>query len=542
MQLRPYQEEFVDAVRHDFEQGHRRVMGVGATGMGKTIVTSDLMKREQGNCLFLADAQELVQQNARKFTEYSGEPCGVEMAEEAAIPGIDRVVVATSQSLFRRLDKYPEDYFNLIVVDECHRNSMGDMAQAVFKHFSSYANILGVTATPFRSDRKKLGDFFEKISIEIGLARLIREGYLSRITIKSVPMKVDLSQINRKGADYAVEDLGAVIEPILTEAATQLVDHAEDRKKIVIFLPLVKTSIRMTRILNDMGVKAVHVSGDDKSAMRQFTHGDARVICNAQLLTTGWDCPEVDCVMVLRPTKSLSLYCQMVGRGTRISDGKDDLLLLDPLFLTDDHKLITPARLTASSQEQADAMMEKVQEETGESVDLLELDKDIEEQRAEALRTRMKQKERKKMRLVDAVEFSLNCDDLETAEFEPEFGWEQEPPSEQQMAALDRAGIESHDIATRGQAAKVLDLIATRRRKGLATPKQLRLLKRFNHPNPANATFGEAGQFIDAAIGKKKKPPLPPSLLAEMRALGIDPKKHPTEKSARDAIENWKPF
>lgn len=539
MELRGYQQEFIDAVHHSFDEGNRRIMGVAATGAGKTILAAELMRQEKGNCLFLADAKELINQNADKYLKHTGERPGVEMAAQWANVGVDRVVIATSQSIHRRLDRYEEDHFNLIIVDECHRNSLGEATQKIFNHFS-YAKILGITATPYRSDRKQLGDFYEKIAIDVGLDRLIREGYLSRIQIKSFPMAIDLRDVKMSGGDYAAADLGVVIEPILQEAAKQLLVHAEDRKKIVIFLPLVKTSIRMTRILNEMGIKAVHVSGDDREALREFSHGDARVICNAQLLTTGWDCPQVDCIFVLRPTKSLSLYAQMVGRGTRISEGKDKLLLLDPLFLSDDHRLITPARLVARDEEQAKAMMEKITADGGG--DLLGVEVDIEEKRADALRARMEAKQRKKGRVVDAIEFAMACGDMETAEFQPEFGWEAAGPSQKQIEALERAGFDIEEITTRGQASKVLDLLFLRRQKGLATPKQLKLLKQHKHPDPASATFEEASKWIDAKFSEfgsrrgAEPAPLPTSLLIRLRAAGLRAKDYPSRDAAESAL------
>jgi superfamily II DNA or RNA helicase len=538
MKLRPYQQEFLDAVDHCFRDGNRRILGVAATGAGKTILAAELMHREQGNCLFLADAKELVVQNSDKYFTHTGERAGIEMGVQSARVGVDRVVVATSQTLHRRIGKYDADHFNLIICDEAHRNSLGEAPQKIFNHFS-YAKILGVTATPFRSDRKELGNFYEKIAIDIGLDRLIREGYLSRIQIKSFPMSVDLRDVQNSGGDYSTTDLGAVIEPILQEAANQLITHAADRKKIVIFLPLVKTSIRMTRILNDMGIKAVHVSGEDREYLREFTHGDARVICNAQLLTTGWDCPHVDCVLVLRPTKSLSLYSQMVGRGTRIHEGKDKLLLLDPLFLTEDHRLITPARLVARDEEQAKAMMEKIAEDGGG--DLLGLEVDIEEKRADALRARMEAKRKKKGRVVDAIEFAMSCGDMETAEFQPEFGWEANPPSPKQIEALTRAGFDIEEITTRGQASKVLDLLFLRRQKGLATPRQIKLMKQHGHPTPAEATFDEASKWIDARLasfggGRSQSAPLPTSLLIRLRAAGLRAKDYQSADSAESAL------
>lgn len=540
MNLRPYQQEFIDAVHHAFAEGNRRIMGVAATGAGKTILAAELMRQEQGNCLFLADAKELINQNADKYFTHTGERAGVEMGPQSSRLGVDRVVVATAQSLHRRLQKFEEDHFNLIIVDECHRATLGEASQKIFNHFS-YARILGITATPFRSDRKELGNFYERIAIEVGLDRLIREGYLSRIQIKSFPMSIDLRDVGVRGGDYAADDLGAVIEPILQEAANQLVTHAADRRKIVVFLPLVKTSIRMARILNEMGIKAVHVSGEDRTNLAKFTHGDARVICNAQLLTTGWDCPQVDCVLVLRPTKSLSLYSQMVGRGTRIHPDKDKLLLLDPLFLSDDHRLITPARLVARDEEQAKAMMEKIAEDGGG--DLLGVEVDIEEKRAEALKARMEAKQKKKGRVVDAIEFALSCGEVETAEFQPEFGWEANPPSPKQVDALNRAGFDVEEIKTRGQASKVLDLLFLRRQKGLATPKQLKLMKQFGHPDPANVTFDEASKWIDRAFGSKgirresgASAPLPTKLLIRLRAAGLRARDYADAESAEEAL------
>ena len=538
MQLREYQTEFLDAVDHAFSEGHRKLLGVAATGAGKTILAAELMRREQGNCLFLADARELINQNADKYLQHTGERAGIEMGAQSARVGIDRVVIATVQSIHRRLDRYEPDHFNLIIADEAHKTTLGEASQKIFNHFS-YAKILGITATPFRSDRKELGNFYEKIAIDIGLDRLIREGYLSRIQIKSFPMSVDLRDVKMSGGDYSTSDLGAVIEPILQEAANQLVTHAADRKKIVIFLPLVKTSIRMARILNEMGIKAVHVSGEDNSQLREFTHGDARVICNAQLLSTGWDCPPVDCILVLRPTKSLALYQQFIGRGTRIHPDKDKLLLLDPLFLTDDHRLITPARLVARDEEQAKAMMEKIAEDGGG--DLLGVEVDIEEKRADALRARMEAKQKKKGRVVDAIEFAMACGDMETAEFQPEFGWEANPPSPKQMEALARAGFDTEEITTRGQASKVLDLLFLRRQKGLATPKQLKLMKQHGHPAPADATFDEASKWIDAKFasfgaGRGQAQPLPTSLLIRLRAAGLRAKDYSTKDSAEAAL------
>ncbi len=455
------------------------------------------MSRARGRCLFLADAKELVKQNADKFNQYSGRHAAIEMAaDKVDVEGdAPSVIVGTTQSIARRLEKYPRDYFSLIIVDEAHRNTVGQQAQDVLDHFNN-AKVLGVTATPFRSDRKKLGDFYEKISVDIGLERLIREGFLSPITIKSVPVDMDLRDVRTTAGDYNAGDLGAAIEPHLKAAALLLKEHAAGRKTVV-FLPLIRTSKLFVKELTKLGIRAVHVDGVDREAAQKFYDGEADVICNASLLTTGWDHPPTDCVYILRPTKSLALFQQMVGRGTRIAEGKTNLLLLDPLFLTDNHKLITPARLLASTPEQAEAADTILQ--TQEEVDLLEAMEEAETISKDRLRQELEEKSKRKSRTVDAMDFALSVENFDLANYEPEMGWELEPPSTGQLKTLDKFGFNLQDVTYRGQASKILSVLFDRQERNLATPKQVKLLKRFRHPYPHLATKAEAGHFL----GKK---------------------------------------
>lgn len=509
MELRDYQEEFIEKSLKAFND-HQRILGVAATGAGKTIMASDLMARWPGNCLFLADARELIVQNADKFNRYTGEWAGVEMGKEHAELN-DRVVVATSQTIFRRLDKYPRDHFDLLIVDEAHRNTLGGMARDTIDHFGD-AKVLGMTATPFRSDRKNLADVYETIAVEIGLDRLIREGYLSRILIKSAPLKVDLSQVRSRAGDYAAGDLGDALDPHLYEAAQLLKENMKDRRAAVTFLPLVKTSKRFAEICNSIGLPAVHVDGEDKEALELFTSGKARVICNASLLTTGWDCPFVDLVYVLRPTKSLALYMQMVGRGTRLSPetGKENLLLLDPLYLADDHRLIKPARLVAKTQEEADSIQEALENaaEDGGIPELLEAEEDAQEIREARLKEELEKKAKRKARVVDAMEFAFSLGDNDLMDYEPEMAWEEAAPSKGQLASLEKWGFDTDSIKSRGQASRLMDLLIQRREAGMASPKQLRLCKRLGHPKPDTLTFEEATAFIDEKLNNRESKPL----------------------------------
>jgi len=538
MILRPYQEEFVTKCVLAFRE-HVRVLGVAATGAGKTIIASELMAREPGRCLFLADARELITQNADKFHKHTGEFAGVEMAANHATLA-DRVVIATSQTIHRRLDKYPSDHFSLIIVDEAHRNTLGGMSMDILNHFADPerpARVLGVTATPFRTDRKQLGDFYETIAVEIPLDRLIREGHLSRIWIKSAPLKIDLASVRTIGGDYRADDLDAAIDPYLMEAAIMLRDNMKDRRAAVTFLPLVKTSRRFAEICNSIGLPAVHVDGEDRDALALFTAGKARVICNASLLTTGWDCPFVDLVYVLRPTKSLSLYMQMVGRGTRIAEGKTNLLLLDPLYLTEDHRLIKPARLVARTEAEASDIEAAIvaSEESAGGADLMAAERDAQAIREANLKKELEEKAKKKARAVDAIEFAYSMGDKELADYEPETTLESSAPTGKQIETLEKFGFDVDTIKSRGQASRVLDLLFIRRERGLATPKQVRLLKRFGHPTPAEATFEEASSFLDEKMnGAAPRAVFSAREMITLRRMGHNPLKLSREEG--DAI------
>lgn len=497
MELRGYQRESVESAIRDFRE-HQRLLGVAATGAGKTIMAAEWMRRANGNCLFLADATQLVEQNADKFHKMTGMPVSIDQGDRHAQPDA-KTVIGTTQSVVRRLWKYNPNHFSLIIVDEAHRNCMGKQAQAVLNYFPD-AKILGLTATPWRKDRKQLGDFFEKISFEVGLARLIREGYLSRITIKSVPVPIDLSGVRKKHGDFREEDLGDAMEPHLDELAQVIAEHAVGRKTVA-FLPLIKISKMFCESCKKLGIYAVHVDGTDKEALAEYTHGSAQVICNASLLTTGWDHPETDCVFVARPTMSLSLYQQMVGRGTRIAPGKENLLLLDPLFMTDKHKIITPARLVASKPEQAQYIEDQLGEE---EKDLMDLDDEAEEERLSKLQEEIEASRRKRARTVDALEFFVKINMKELAEYEPETAWEMSPPSEKQLHTLARFGIEQDCVQSSGQASKLLDVLFTRRREGYATIPQVKLIEKMGYLDPWMATFIEASRFINEKIGSKK--------------------------------------
>jgi len=500
MPLRPYQHEFVDlTLGHLIECD--RVLGVAATGSGKTLMAGEIIRRtlDQGPCLFIADAQELVRQAADKLGTWTGLIPQVEMADSHAEPG-NRIVVGTTQTLSRRLHRWPRDYFKLVVVDEAHRNTLGGMAQKVLGHFAS-AQVVGITATPFRSDKQQLGTFYQTVACEIGLVRLIREGWLSRILIRSIPAGIDLTQVRTVAGDYREDDLGQAIEPHLFRCAELLAEHASGRRTVV-FLPLIHTSKKLVAACQSLGLRAVHVDGNDRAGLELFRSRGADIIANAQLLSTGWDQPDVDCVMVLRPTKSLVLYSQMIGRGTRICEGKDHLLVLDPLFLSDSMDLIRPARLLAHTPAEAQTLQEVLDEE---ELDLLDASDRAAGLRRQRLAEELAARSHRNQRTVDALEFALSLGEEQLADYEPETAWESQPPTDRQSELLARAGFDLGRITCKGHASKLIDLLFRRREFGLATPKQVRWLARLGHPSPSLATFEEASAYLDQKFGGRRK-------------------------------------
>jgi superfamily II DNA or RNA helicase len=250
--------------------------------------------------------------------------------------------------------------------------------------------VLGVTATPDRGDMKNLGSYFESLAYEYTLPKAIKEGYLSPIKALTIPLKLDLTGVGQQAGDFKTSDLGTALDPYLYQIADEMAKYCMDRKTVV-FLPLIKTSQKFTEILNSKGFNAAEVNGESKDRaeiLEDFDKGKYNVLCNSMLLTEGWDCPSVDCIVVLRPTKIRSLYSQMVGRGTRLYPGKDHLLLLDFLWHTERHELCHPAHLIAENEEVAKKMTENI-EEAGCAIDIEEAEiqavEDVVAAREEAL-------------------------------------------------------------------------------------------------------------------------------------------------------------
>lgn len=515
MELRPYQEEARQAVERDWEEGFDRTLLVLPTGCGKTIVFSKIvedMVRRGSRCLILAHRGELLDQAAGKLLQATGLRCAVEKAEETCLDSWYRVAVGSVQSLQRpsRLARFPADYFDVIVVDEAH-HVLSDGYQRVLEHFGA-AKVLGVTATPDRGDMRDLGQYFDHLAYEYTLPRAIKDGFLCPIQAVTIPLKLDLSGVGVQAGDFKNSDIDTALDPYLQQIAQEMKACCQDRKTVV-FLPLVKTSRKFRDILSENGFRAAEVNGEsqDRSAiLRDFEAGKYNVLCNSMLLTEGWDCPGVDCVVVLRPTKVRSLYSQMVGRGTRLFPGKTELLLLDFLWHTERHELCRPASLICGSEEVARKMTELI-EQAGCPVDIEEAERqaseDVVAQREASLAKQLSEMRTRKRKLVDPLQFEMSIAASDLSGYRPAFGWEMGPPTERQRAALENLGIFPDEIECAGKASLILDRLSKRRAEGLTTPKQIRFLEGKGFLHVGQWQFETARNMIDRIAANRWQVP-----------------------------------
>lgn len=512
MELRPYQEEAKQAVFAQWEGSVNRTLLVLPTGCGKTIVFAKIAEEcvcQGKRVLILAHRGELLDQAADKIRKSTGLGCALEKAESSCIGSWFRIVVGSVQTMMRekRLGQFSDDYFDTIIIDEAH-HCISDSYQRVLKHFPE-AKVLGVTATPDRGDMRDMGEYFESIAYEYTLQKAIKEGYLSPIRALTLPLKMDLTGVGISAGDFKAGDLGTALDPYLDQIAEEMKNYCADRKTVV-FLPLVKTSQKFRDVLCEHGFRAAEVNGessDRTEILQAFDRGDYNVLCNSMLLTEGWDCPSVDCVVVLRPTKVRSLYSQMVGRGTRLFPGKDHLLLLDFLWHTERHELCHPASLICESEEVAQKMTENLEKEAGFAIDIEEAERtaaeDVVAQREEALAKQLAEMKKRKKRLVDPLQFEMSIQAEDLSGYVPSFGWEMAPPSDKQKSTLEKLGISAEQIDNAGKAAKLLDRLDKRRTEGLTTPKQIRFLESKGFQHVGTWQFETAKNMIDriAAAG-----------------------------------------
>ena len=497
VELRPYQREAVEAIEREWGLGRRRTLLVLPTGCGKTVVFNEVARPAPPR-------GELLEQAADKLRRATGLRCSVEKAGDTSVGTFERVTVGSVQTLMhdKRLRALGPDRFSLIIVDEAH-HAVSPSYQTVLGYFEG-ARVLGVTATADRGDRRDLGEVFDSLAFEYSLPQAIRDGYLVPIEAQTIPLKIDITGVSARSGDYALEEVGTALDPYLPAIADEFEGAGLRGRRTVVFLPLIATSRKFRDLLEARGFRAAEVNGpsaDRAEVLADFAARRYDVLCNSMLLTEGWDCPAVDCIVVLRPTKVRALYAQMVGRGTRLSPetGKDHLLLLDFLWMTERHELCRPAHLVAGSAEVADRMTE-ILEQKGCPEDLEAVERkaseDVVAQREEKLAAELAAQRKKRRKLVDPLQFEMSIGAEDLSGYVPTFPWEAAPASEKQVRALEAYGLFADDATCAGKASLLLDRLAKRRGEGLSTPKQIRFLEGRGFRHVGTWTLDDASKMI----------------------------------------------
>jgi hypothetical protein len=319
--LRTYQSTVIDKVRQSLAANKRVCLQV-PTGGGKTIIACYIMQNAVAKgkkVLFLVHLKELIEQTSAKLKAFGDINHGIIAAGFPA--GEADIQLAMVQTLNRRESDFVPD---LIVIDEAHHATAGQYQKILERYPQAF--VLGLTATPIRLDGKGLKDIFNAIVTGPTVKSLIEEGHLNRYRYYSVPKMLDVSGIKTKMGDFDQEQLQKAIEEagIVGDAVGHYKQHLNGKKAIV-FCQRIKHSEELVELFTVEGISAAHLDGktpksERESIIERFRTGDIKVLCNCSLISEGFDVPDCDGVIMLRPTESLALYLQMIGRGLRPSE------------------------------------------------------------------------------------------------------------------------------------------------------------------------------------------------------------------------------
>lgn len=358
MKLRYYQQEAIDETLKWLDTQHTHPLIVLPTGSGKTIVFATIIKQlfeKNPSCrvLILAHRQELIGQARDKLLSvWPQAPCGILAAGLKEFDTESNIVIASRDTLAtpKRLDS--SGHFDYIIVDEAHHVGLEKASryQKIFANFKTkqylQPKLFGVTATPYRMGQGFIygleEEFFGGVAYQIGIPKLIKDGYLCRLSAFKVSdnaiIDASTARVKFKGGDYRESDLEklAMEDQTMLAVIADWIDKAYSKGRLstVFFCVTVAHANKMCMLLQNAGVEAAVITADTPGKERaeileKFEDGVINALCNVAVLTEGWDAPRTDCIALLRPTKSLGLYVQICGRGMRTWGDKKDCLLLD---------------------------------------------------------------------------------------------------------------------------------------------------------------------------------------------------------------------
>ena len=341
MELKPRQIEAYNAVFAALEKGVDRQLVALPTGVGKTVLAAHIAK-QFNRVLFLAHRQELIEQTARTMAIVDpGRTQG--RIEHGTHDLAGQFTIAMLPTVYRRLDRIPPDSFDAIIVDESH-HACSRTWRETLDHFQPKLR-LGLTATPERLDGLALSNLFTEISYSMTLADAVNESLLVPPSAIQCLTSVNISAVRTRGGDLAEDELAALVDDPArnTFIASKFLEHCDGRRAIA-FAVNIAHAVHLTEAFRAVGIKADWISGNDplrSEKLARFANGEIQVLANCQILTEGYDDPSVDAILLCRPTKSRSLYCQMLGRGLRLFPGKENCRILDFVDVAGKHSLMS---------------------------------------------------------------------------------------------------------------------------------------------------------------------------------------------------------
>jgi superfamily II DNA or RNA helicase len=548
MKLRPYQSAAAEAIFREWQENDSTLV-VMPTGGGKTILFADVIRRVfPRRALVIAHREELIFQARDKIQRVTGLQADVEMGDyrsEAGLFDAARVVVSTIQTQCSggdgggRMSKFDPQRFGLLIIDEAHHATSPTYRRVIDYYRSNPAlKVLGVTATPDRADEEALGQVFQTVAFDYEVQDAIHDGWLVPIEQQMVHVEgLDYSSIRTTAGDLNGGDLAAVMEAEknlqqMTSASLAIIG----RRRALVFTASVKAAELTAEIFNrHRGGMASWVCGktdreERRRTLTDFASGKIQVVCNCGVLTEGFDDPGVEVVIMGRPTKSRSLYSQMVGRSTRplpgVVDGpetaearkaaiaasaKASCLVVDFVGNAGRHKLVTSADVLGGkfSEEALERAVARVKGASG-PVNMNEALDDAEEQLQQEREQARLAEAARRARLVATARFTTqSVDPFDVLHLEPvkARGWDNvKSLSGKQRSMLAKAGI-NPDSVNFAQANQLIGEILRRWDGNLCSFKQAKVLQRFGYDT--NVSFAEASRLIDAIAKNGWRQPKP---------------------------------
>lgn len=332
LELKGHQKEALEDLKQMRDRSETIALLYHATGTGKTVTAVMDAKRCGGRVLFLAHTEELVDQAAKTFRElWPSVTVGCYM-EIIKHPNY-HVVCGSVQSVALHLDAFKDDDFDYLIVDEAH-HAAADTYQRILSYFKP-AFTLGLTATPERADDKSILDIFKNTAHRLDIQTAVEIGELVPVRCIRIHTNIDLTKVRFNSVQYNIRDLESKL--YVPERNHLIVDtwlqYVRD-KRTVVFCASIKHAEQIARLFCEQGIPAVSVSGGMKQSERKefqekFVNREIQVLCACDLLNEGWDCPDIEVLFMARPTMSRVLYTQQLGRGMRLFESKESLMVFD---------------------------------------------------------------------------------------------------------------------------------------------------------------------------------------------------------------------